>query len=65
VAGNVSSVGGTNNFNGAFTNGGAIAVSGGVSTFNTGTQIVAGGLTVSGGVLGVRAIPLLCADQST
>ena len=51
VAGNVSVVAGTNNFLGAFTNGGGIAISGGLATFDTGAPIFANGLTVSGGIL--------------
>lgn len=40
VGGAVSIVAGTNNFTGAFTNGGSITISGGLATFNTGEPIL-------------------------
>jgi hypothetical protein len=51
VAGDVSIVAGTNNFTGAFTNGGLLSISGGLATFSTGEPILPGSLSVSGGVL--------------
>jgi hypothetical protein len=51
VGGNLSMTGGTNRFIGVCTNGGAISVSGGKTTFDTGNSIRTKGLTVSGGAL--------------